>query len=274
MTEPQDGPPAYDPFAPPGAPPPQPRVYGSEQAPAQPADYGRFAPLPDAATPAAAPSGSRRGLLVGVLALLLVAVGIGVGVSLNRPKPDEHAVIQTTEEPTAGLGTVVHAHGITIVLPEGWTNVPTTPAELRAAAARVSTSSPALAKAMKALAVGDLSHFALLAVHVDTTGRPQQNLDVGVGDAIGTTLDQGSVGIKTQLAQAGATDLVSSSTTVGSLPALEVKYQLEVNTATGPVPVPETAFLVIENNQAAVITFANPPTDAQMKEITDSFQFG
>jgi hypothetical protein len=269
-----------DPFAYPaprdpyGAPvlPPNPFAYPPAAPSAVDSPYGRFEPLAPAS---AEPPKRRRGLAVGLSIGAAVLVCVAVAAALAGGKePDPHAVIQTTSEPTAGLGTEVHSHGITIVLPKDWTNLPTTPAQLRAMASAAASTNPALAGAMTQFSTSAaIGNFALLAVRARTDpSAPLEDLDVIVGRA-GPSLDAMSAATETQLAASGASDVSLTTATVGSLPAFRLTYTFTITTATGTVAVPGLLFGVIEDGQAAEISFSNPSAQDEKQDILDSFSF-
>jgi phage tail sheath gpL-like len=221
---------------------------------------------------------SRRTLaiVVGVAVLVAAAVAVAVGLTAGGGQADAHAVIKTTTEPTAGLGTLVHSHGVTIDLPPNWTNLPTTPAELTAMAQSMSATNPQLAKSITQLSTNQLvDHFAIFAVRARTDpSAPLQDLEIVGAGAGGMTLDTFSLGLKTELAAAGATGVSSTSATMGGLPAVRVDYTLPIKTASGTQLVVAVAFGVIDNGNAASIVFYDPGDGVDMKSIVDSFTFG
>jgi hypothetical protein len=263
MTEQDPTQPPYDPFA--YAPP--------EPVPA-PVDsvYGRFEPL----APSPEPPKRRRGLAIGLSVGGAVLVCVAVAAALAAGKsPDAHAVIQTTAEPTAGLGTAIHSHGITLVLPPDWTNLPTSPAQLQAMASAAASTNPSLAKVLAQFAKStSLSHFAMMAARTRTDpSEAIENVNVVVGSSGNLSLDQLSSGTESQLAAVGASDLSLTDATVGSLPAFSLKYTLTLKTATGTVAVPAVVFGVVENGELAAITFTNPTAQDEKQDILDSFSF-
>ena len=235
------------------------------------AAYGRFDPL------APEPAKSRRGLAIGatVGALALVAIAVAVILAGNN-NVDAQATIKTTTEPTAGLGTLVHSHGITIDLPPNWTNLPTSAAELKAMAARLEQSNPAAARSIAQLSTSELvDHFAVLAVRARADpNAPLEDLDVVVAAAGGMGLDALSLETKTQLAAAGASDVTESSATVGSLPAFKVAYTLTLKTATGTQSVPAEVVGVISGDNFAEFAIYNPGDGVEAQDILDSLTFG
>jgi hypothetical protein len=270
-------PPTAEPAAPAAdlwaAPSELPPTYPGYQAPPAEAEYGRFETLPEPTPPSPK---RRRALAVGVSvgAVVIVAVAVAAALMANR-SPDEHTAIQTTTEPTAGLGTLVHSHGITVDLPEGWRNLPTSPAELKAMAAKLATTNPTLSKAMSQESTNALlDHFALFAVKAQSdVSSGLELLDVVVGSSGGVTTDALSAVTKSELAGAHATDVKQTPALVGDFPGIKIDYRLPINTASGTVVVSATLFSVIHDGRLVELVVNNPGDGVDAQAIADSLAF-
>lgn len=236
--------------------------------------YGRFDALPESPeSPALQPS-KRRGLVVGVVvgALVLVGAAFAIGKSMSGTAVDKQAVIKTTTAPAAAGGTTVHSHGTTVVLPVGWTQLPTSPAELASTATKLAVNNPGLAKAVAAYSNSSaVSGFALLAVRSGSDPHHLESMDVVVAPAQGVTLDFAALEIKTQLANVDAVQFVQTPVQVNGRDGFKLTYTLRLKAATGTIDIPTVQYCVIDKDKLAVLTVGNYGDGVEAQAIADTF---
>jgi Protein of unknown function (DUF2510) len=238
----------------------------------------RLQPGTSLSTSGAAPSrGPLVAVIVGVVALLvIIAVGVfafgglvssHTSTTATTPAPLAAATTPSpTPTPTKAPvpGRLVSAKGVSLVLPRGWTNVPTSPGDLTKFLNRVAPKGPTARAAWKTAAAQVKGHsFLLFAIGpVDKKRKFADNVNVLAFPSSGTDLATLGAQLPAQLSQIGAKNVVEKRIKVGGHEVLRVTLTLHLKTAAGPEIVTHEVQYYLLGTQDVVVTVALSPAEA------------
>ncbi len=240
---------------PPGPPPPG--WYPDPAGSGQPRYWDGVAWAGEPAPPGPA---RRRGRFVAVVVavFVLLVAGAAGAVALARHKQSTPVAAATH---VAG-GTTVSARGVTVTLPAGWTNVPTSPEDFAKYLDKAGTTNPAMAKQltaqMRAASSQSLVMFAIKTS--DASAEFTTDADMGVVPGSGMDAADGIDPIERQLKAAGAENVTVVARSIAGHDAVFSTYDLR-NVTSGLV-VHGAQYTVLGPTEIAFLAVSTTGSDA------------
>ncbi|HVQ88880.1 MAG TPA: DUF2510 domain-containing protein [Actinomycetes bacterium] len=222
----------------------------------------------------AAPAGAKTnrslgfGVLVGVLALFIVGLIAAVAVS----------IITTDSATTVAQpkGKAVGSDTATVVLPDGWKEVPLGDEDLQGFIDQAQARAPQMAAALKNSLTGvKSSDFVLYAIREKTSSEEfVDNVNLLVQPSNGSDLDSVSEQATSELGQLGATNISSSEIKIGVHDAVKMTYTIDL--AAPGQSLYGSQYYMVEGDSVAILTITtrDPDQGSDATALAQSLRVG
>ena len=208
------------------------------------------------------PPRSKKGLVVGLVAAGVAAALVATVAFVSYRR--DHTVTAEAAVSESGV-TVVRAQGVSLSLPSGWHNVPTTPADFNRYVDQLAASAPDLKQTLDQVSrSGALRSIAMLGVGPVVAGHRDVATLAVVGSVAASQAD-----LQAQLASGVAlvhgTGATYRQTTIGGHEGVVADFVMSV----GAMPTLHVAELVLTGTKSTVIFSVESSTSSAVKELNE-----